>query len=67
MKVSDHTSCNRAVDLELVNKLRDGDREELGSLLGDSLVCLGIEENGIVKLFLYLDLGPALLFGFSAR
>ncbi len=66
MKVSDHVSCNGAVDLELVDKLRHGDSEELGSLLGDSLVCLSIEEDCVVLLFLYLDLGPALLLGLSA-
>ena len=66
MKVSDHLSSNRSVDLELVYKLRHGDSEELWCLLGDSLVSLSIEEDGIVKLFLYLDLGPALLFGLTA-
>ena len=66
MKVSDHASCNGAVDLELVDKLRHGDSEELRCLLGDSLVCLRIEEDSVVKLFLYLDLGPALLLGFGA-
>ena len=66
MKVSDHLSGNRAIDLELVRKLRHGDSEELRCLLGDSLVSLSIEEDSIVKLFLYLDLGPALLFGLSA-
>ena len=66
MKVSDHASCNGAVDLELVDKLRHGDSEELRCLLGDSLVCLRIEEDSVVKLFLYLDLGPALLLGLSA-
>ena len=66
MKVSDHVSCNGAVDLELVDKLRHCDSEELWSLLGDSLVCLSIEEDSIVLLFLYLDLGPALLLGLSA-
>ncbi len=67
MKISDHTSSDGAIDLELVDQLRDGDGEELGGLLGDSLVSLSIEENSVVKLFLYLDLGPALLFGLSAR
>ena len=66
MKISDHASCNGAVDLELVDKLRHGDSEELRSLLGDSLVSLRIEEDCVVKLFLYLDLGPALLLSLSA-
>ncbi len=65
MKISDHTSGDGAVNLELVDQFRDGDSEELGGLLGDSLVSLSIEENSIVKLFLYLDLGPALLFSLT--
>ena len=65
MKISDHTSSDGAIDLELVDQLRDGDGEELGGLLGDSLVSLSIEENSVVKLFLYLDLGPALLLCLS--
>ena len=66
MKISDHTSCDGTIDLELVDQFGDSDSEELGCLLGDSLVSLRIEEHGIVKLFLYLDLGPALLLGLSA-
>ena len=66
MKISDHTSGDGTVDLELVDQFGDSDSEELRSLLGDSLVSLRIEEHGIVKLFLYLDLGPALLLGLSA-
>jgi hypothetical protein len=65
VKISDHTSGDGAVNLELVDQFRDGDSEELGGLLGDSLVSLSIEENSIVKLFLYLDLGPALLFSLT--
>jgi hypothetical protein len=61
VKISDHLSSNRAIDLELVDKLRHSNGQELGSLLDDSLVCLGVEEDGVVLLFLYLDLGPALL------
>jgi hypothetical protein len=66
VKISDHTSGDGTVDLELVGQLRNSDSEELGSLLSDSLVCLSVEEDSIVKLFLDLDLGPALLLGFSA-
>lgn len=66
MKISDHLSSNRAIDLELVDKLRHSNGQELGSLLGDSLVCLDIEEDGVVLLFLYLDLGPALLLGLGS-
>ena len=66
VEISDHCSSNRAVNLELVDEFRNGDCEELRCLLGDSLVCLRIEEDSIVKLFLYLDLSPALLLGLSA-
>ena len=66
MKISDHTSGDGTVDLELVDQLRNSDSEELGCLLGDSLVCLSVEEDSVVKLFLDLDLGPALLLGLSA-
>ena len=63
MKISDHTSCDGTVDLELVDQFGDSDSEELGCLLGDSLVSLRIEEHGIVKLFIFLDLDPAILLG----
>ena len=66
MKISDHTSGDGTVDLELVDQLRNSDSEELGCLLSYSLVCLSVEENSVVKLFLDLNLGPALLLGLSA-
>jgi hypothetical protein len=66
VKISDHMSGDGTVDLELVYQFGDSDSEKLGSLLGDSFVSLRIEENGIVLLFLYLDLSPALLLGLSA-
>ena len=50
-----------SVDLELVTHLRNSDGQELGRLLDDSLVCLLVEEDSVVNLFLDLDLGPALL------
>ncbi len=65
MKISDHTSSDGTVNLELVDQLRNSDSEEFRCLLGDSLVCLSVEENSIVKLFLDLDFGPALLLGLS--
>ena len=61
VEISDDLSGNRAVDLELVAQLRHSDREELGNILDDSFVGLRIEEDRVVKLFLDLDLGPALL------
>ena len=66
VKISDHLSSNRAVDLELVHHLAHSDGQELGCFLGNSLIKLGIEEDSVVQLFLYLDLGPALLLGFGA-
>ena len=58
VKISDHLSRDGAIDLELVGHLAYGNNQELGSFLGNSLVKLGVEEDGIVQLFLYLDLGP---------
>ena len=66
VKIPDHLSRDGAVDLELVDHLANGDGQELGCFLGNSLVKLGIEEHGVVQLFLYLDLGPALLLGLGA-
>ena len=66
VKISDHLSRDRAVDLELVDHLAHGDGQELGCFLGNSVVKLGVEEDSVVQLFLYLDLGPALLLGFGA-
>ena len=58
MKISDHLSRDRAIDLELVDHLAHCDHQELGCFLGDSLVKLLVEDDGVVHLFLYLDLGP---------
>jgi hypothetical protein len=63
---SDHLSGDRSVDLELVDKFRHGDGQELRCLLDDSIVALLIEEDRVVKLFLDLDLGPALLLCLGA-
>ena len=60
-EISDDLSGDGAVDLELVAQFGNSDNQELGSLLDDSIVCLLVEEDCVVKLFLYLDLGPALL------
>lgn len=58
VKISDHLSRDGAIDLELVGHLAHGNNQELGCLLLDSLVKLGVEEDSVVQLFLYLDLGP---------
>ena len=65
-EISDDRSGDGAVHLELVDQLRHGDREELGCILDDSVVGLLIEEDRVVKLFLDLDLGPALLLGLGS-
>jgi len=65
VEVPENFSSYGSVDLEFITDNGDGEIQELGCLLGDSLVCLGIEEDSVVNLFLYLDLGPALLLGLS--
>ena len=66
VEIFDDLSGDCAVHLELVGKLRHGDREELGCILDDSLVSLLVEEDGVVELFLDLDLGPRLLLSLSS-
>lgn len=65
VKVSEHFSSNSSINLELIADNGNSDNLELGYFLGDSLVSLGIEEDSIVELFLYLDLGPTLLLCLS--
>lgn len=66
IQVLDESSGNRSTDLEFLAKESSGDAEDLWDLLEHSLVLLLIEENGVVKLFLNLDLGPGLLLsGFT--
>lgn len=61
VKVSEHFSSNSSINLELIADNGNSETLELGCLLCDSLVCLSIEEDSIVKLFLYLYFGPTLL------
>ena len=61
VEVSNDDSCHGSVDLELVAQFGDRDREELRGVLHDAVVGLLVQEDRVVKLFLYLDLGPALL------
>jgi hypothetical protein len=65
MEVSEHFSSYGSVDFEFIADNGNSEVLELGSLLDDSLVSLGIEEYSVVKLFLYLDLGPTLLLSLS--
>lgn len=55
-----------SVDLELVADDSNSKGLELGGFLGDFLVCLLIEEDGVVQLFLQFNLGPTLLLCFSS-
>ena len=59
--VLDEGTGNRSSNLELLAKNGSGDAQNFWHLLDHSLVLLLIEENGVVKLFLNLDLGPGLL------
>jgi hypothetical protein len=64
-QVSQNFSGNGSVHLELVTDNGNSEIEELGSFLGNSFVSLSIKEDSVVKLFLYLGLGPALLLCLS--
>ena len=59
-------TCNRSTNLELLAKNGSGDAKNLWHLLNHSLVLLLVEENGVVKLFLNLNLGPGLLLCFGS-
>ena len=61
VKISEHFSSNSTIDLEFIADNGNSETLEFGCFLHDSLVCLSIEEDSIVKLFLYLYLGPTLL------
>jgi hypothetical protein len=56
----DQSAGDGAVDLELLHEGAAGDYENLGDLGGDLGKALLIEEDFVVKLILYLDLGPCL-------
>ena len=56
---------NGSTNLELLTEDGPGDAENLWHLLEHSLELRLIEVDGIIKLFLNLDLGPALLLGLA--
>ena len=58
VEVSNEGSGNGTVHLELVTQFGNSDDQELWSLLDCSVVGLLVEIDCVVKLFLYLDLGP---------
>ena len=63
VEVLDESSGDSASDLVLLTKNCSGDAKHLWDVLEHSLVLLLLEVDGVVKLFLDLDLGPALLLG----
>ena len=65
VKISDKLSSNGSIDLELIAHFGNSDGQELRSILHNSIVSLSVEENCIVKLFLYFCLGPTLLFSLT--
>ena len=65
-KILDQSSRDGTSNLELFTENGSGNAEDLWDLLEHSLVLLLIQEYGVVKLLLYLGLGPGLLLGFSS-
>lgn len=65
MEVLEHFSSYGSVDLEFIADNGNGEIQEFGCLLDDSLVSFLIEEDCVVNLFLYLYLGPTLLLCLS--
>ncbi len=65
VKISKNFSGYRSIDLEFIADDGNGKSWEPWSFLSNSLICFLIEEYGIVKLFLYLDLSPTLLLCFT--
>ena len=57
-KIFDQSSSNGSTNLELFAENGSGNAENLWDLLDHSLVLLLIQEYGVVKLLLYLSLGP---------
>lgn len=55
-----------SVDLELIGNNGLSESCESWCFLDNSLVCFLIEENGVVDLFLYLNLSPTLLLCFAS-
>ena len=53
-------TCDRAINFKLVHHSGTGDAENFGDFTCDFSPALFIEENIVVELVLYLDLGPGL-------
>ena len=63
--ILDEGSGDGSVNLELLTENGSGDAKDLGDFLEHSLVLLLIEIDGVVHLFLNLNLGPGLLLNLS--
>ena len=57
-KILDQSSGNGTTNLEFFAENGSGNAEDLWDLLDHSLVLLLIQEYGVIKLLLYLGLGP---------
>ena len=66
VEVSENLSGNWSVNLELITHNWHSESQKLWSFLGNSLICLCVKEDSIVKLFLYLYFGPTLLLSLSS-
>ena len=62
----DEGASDGTVHLELLHEGRAGDNEDLGDLGGDLSESLLVEVDVVVKLVLYLNLGPGLLLSLAA-
>lgn len=58
VQVSDESTCNSSVNLELVTENGSCNHKDLGDLVAKFIVSLFVEEDFVVKLVLDLDLGP---------
>ena len=65
-KILDESTSNGSTNLEFLAEDSSGDAEDLWDFLQTSFILLLFKKDGVVKLFLNLDLGPGLLLGFSA-
>ena len=61
VQIFDECPGDRSANLELLAKDGSSDAEDLWNFLEHSLVLLLIQEHGVVKLLLNLDLSPGLL------
>ena len=64
-EISEDSSGYRTVDLEFITENGNCKSLDPWCFLTNSLICFLIEENGVVKLFLYLDFSPTLLLCFT--